>query len=284
MPADIEAVKTFWENNPLFSGESKHVPGSREFFEEHARVYYEDCHAGNLDEATFIPESLNGKVVLDLGCGVGFWTIEIQKRRRCRAFYSGDLTEAALCLTRKRLECYGLSAELSQQNAEAMTYPDGFFDHVNCQGVVHHTPDTERAVHEIARVLRPGGTASISVYYRNIFVRAWPIIAPMGRCFARLSGAKFKGRGREDIFSEMDTDKLIRLYDGAGNPVGKAYSRAQFMQMAGPYFKLEKTKIFFFPARAMPFRMPRWLHRMLADYFGFMVNFSLVRNNSPVTV
>ena len=33
-------------------------------------------------------------------------------------------------------------------------------------GVVHHSPDTPRAVAEIHRVLRPGGTARVMIYHK----------------------------------------------------------------------------------------------------------------------
>lgn len=45
-----------------------------------------------------------------------------------------------------------------QMNAEAMTFPDASFDLVCGSGILHHL-DVDAAMHEVARVLRPGGTA-----------------------------------------------------------------------------------------------------------------------------
>ena len=110
--------------------------------------------------------------VIDLGCGIGFWLIEFWQRGY-RNLTGADLSDASLNIARRRCELYGVKAELYQANAEALDFADASFDHVNCQGVIHHTPDTKAALDEIARVLIPGGTASVSVYYQNFVLRNW---------------------------------------------------------------------------------------------------------------
>ena len=274
MPKTIEDVKTFWEENPLFSGESAHEAGTKEFFEQHRKVYYEDVFAGKFKDEKFMPKNLENSKVLDLGCGVGFWTIEIQQKRKCSEFYSGDLTQQAVDTTQKRLKIYGLQSLLSIQNAEHMTYESGFFDHVNCQGVIHHTPDTDATVKEIARVLKTGGTASISVYYKNFFLRNWNKFSFLGKLLSKLGGG-MKGRGRESIFDAQDSDEITRLYDGSGNPIGKSYTNGQIVNMVSNYFEVERTFLYFFPARALPIKIPKFAHRWLANNFGFMIHLSL---------
>lgn len=183
---------------------------------------------------------------------------------------AADLTDQALVLTRKRLDAFGLRAELSQQNAEKMTFADGAFDHVNCQGVIHHTPNTEAAISEIARVLKSGGTASISVYYRNSILKMWPYVRWLGWPLAKLGGG-LKGRGRETIFLERDVNKIVRLYDGAANPIGKCYTQQQFRELLEKHFLVQETYLHFFPARALPFKIPAVLHRWLDKHLGFMI-------------
>lgn len=267
----LEDVRAFWESSPLWTGESSFEPGSIPFFEEHRSVYLADCFAGAFDLRFLPPSRPRGQQmrVLDLGCGIGFWVSEFAMRG-LRNLVAADLTEQALAITAKRLNAYGLDAELCRQNAEAMTFDNESFDHVNCQGVIHHTPDTEATVAEIARVLKPGGTASISVYYRNPILRLWPFLRWLGWPLAKLGGG-LKGRGREDIFLKRDVEEIVRLYDGADNPIGKSYTRDQFVAMLGNHFEVQETYLHFFPARALPFRIPTGLHRWFDRYLGFMI-------------
>jgi SAM-dependent methyltransferase len=268
--ADIQGVRAFWNAHPLWTGESAREPGSVAFFEEHRAVYLGDCLGGAFDPRCLPPRDADADPrVLDLGCGIGFWTSEFA-RRGYRRLVAADLTPRALDMTRRRLAQLGAEAELREENAEALSFADGSFDHVNCQGVVHHTPDTARAVGEIARVTRPGGTASLSVYHRNAILRLWPLLRWLGRPLTWLGGG-LKGRGREGIFLQPDVDEIVRLYDGADNPIGKSYTRTQFLALLEPHFEVECVYLHFFPARALPFRVPRALHRWLDRRLGFMI-------------
>lgn len=270
----VEDVRDFWNRNPLWTGESNIEPGSMAFFEEHRRICRDDCFAGNVDERIFMPKDMNAKV-LDLGCGIGFWLVEFWQRGY-RNLTGADLSDASLEIARKRCELYGVDAAFHQANAEALDFADASFDHVNCQGVIHHTPNTKAALDEIARVLKPGGTASVSVYYQNFVLRNWSFFRP----FARIAGAvgsRLKGRGRETIYSLPDADEIVRYYDGNDNPVGKAYSVIQFREMAEPHFEIEEVLYHFFPARSLPVGIPKFMHRSLDRKLPFMVYFNLRR-------
>ena len=268
---NVTDVKDFWENNPLWTGESNFSPGSIEFFEEHRSVIITDCFGGSFDQR-FLPQPMKNaqnSSILDLGCGVGFWVTEFSMRGLCN-LHAADLTEAAIQITAKRLAAYEASANLSVQNAEQLDFQDESFDHVNCQGVIHHTPNTEKCVAEIARVLKSGGTASISVYYRNSILKMWPILRFLAWPLA-LFGGGLRGRGRESIFRVKDVDQIVRLYDGSNNPIGKSYTKDAFIQMLRPHFEVEETYLHFFPARTLPFKIPSFIHKWLDKNFGFMI-------------
>ncbi len=47
-----------------------------------------------------------------------------------------------------------------------LDFPDDTFDVVYSHGVLHHTVDTEKAIAEVRRVLKPGGEAIIMLYNR----------------------------------------------------------------------------------------------------------------------
>lgn len=268
----IDDVRSFWDANPLWTGEGAAPPASRDFFNEHRSVYLADCFAGRMDERIF-PDIPRDARVLDLGCGIGFWLVEFWERG-FRNIVAADLSSTSLEIARKRCDLFGVEAEFSVQNAEATTFPRESFDHVNCQGVIHHTPSTEAALAEIAAILKPGGTASVSVYFRNALIRNWKYVRPISHAVARLGGG-LKGRGRHDMLSKPDVDDIVRRYDGAQNPIGRAYSVADFEKMADGLFEIEAVYGHFFPARALPVPMPRFLHRQLDQRLPFMVYFNL---------
>ncbi len=262
---DIEAVRQFWNQHPLFVGEARHAAGERAFFEEHRRIIVAE-HSGAIDPI-FTRDIRPGQRVLDVGCGIGFW---VQHLSATGALVSAcDLTPAAVEITRQRIAMYGLSADVQVGNAEALPYADGQFDHVNCQGVIHHTPDTARCIAEFARVLRPGGTASVSVYYRSLVLespRLYKLVVGLARPFV-----KVPGRGREQMLLAATPDELVRQYDGAGNPIGRAYTRDEFRALLGNHLELVEFRRFGFPRRFLPIGVPDAVHRTLSRSFGLML-------------
>lgn len=271
---NIIEIKLFWENNPLFKGESEHEFGTKEFFEEHRRVYLEDVFNNNIEKFNILPSLSNIENLLDLGCGVGFWSIELQKRFFIKKFYGCDLTETAIKSTSTRLREYSLDGNLSVQNGEQTNYEDSFFDFINCQGVIHHTENPEKMIREIHRILCDKGEASISVYYKNFFIRNWHYLRIFGTIFHKF-GIKFKGRGRESILSIKNTDEITRLYDGDQNPKGIAYSKSDIESILYKYFNIEECFLYYFPTRIFPFKFTKSFHHFLSKYFGFMIGYKL---------
>src|SRR5438034_8549770 len=139
-----ERVREFWQQHPCGTKFSDAEMGSREFFERIERHRYE--------KEWHIPAAANftgtrGLKVLEIGCGMG---TDGAQFARAGADYTGiDLTEAAIELARRRFECSGLQGEFRVADAENLDFADGSFDLVYSHGVLHHTPDTARAVHEI---------------------------------------------------------------------------------------------------------------------------------------
>jgi 2-polyprenyl-3-methyl-5-hydroxy-6-metoxy-1,4-benzoquinol methylase len=261
----IDDVRTFWESNPLYSGESRHDAGTPEFFAAHEAMTISE-HSGE-PEPIFFRDAERGTRVLDVGCGIGFWTLLFA--RRGVAISACDLTHRGVALTRRRLALNGLDADVRQGNAESLPYGDGAFDHVNCQGVIHHTPDPQRCVDEFARVLRPGGTACFSVYYRTLPLRH-PWLYAVTRRIASLL-LRLPGRGREQMFETRNPEELVRFYDGAENPIGIALGRDDLRALVRGKFEILEWCRIGFPRKALPIPMPDALHRLLSRWFGLMI-------------
>ncbi len=112
--------------------------------------------------------SAAGKRVLEIGVGLG---ADHQRFAEAGAVLSGvDLTPRAIELTQRRFAALGLASDLRVGDAENLDYPDATFDIVYSWGVIHHSPDTPRAVDEIFRVLKPGGVAKVMIYHARSLI------------------------------------------------------------------------------------------------------------------
>jgi len=160
-------VKEFWNRNVCQTEFIKSdEPGSKAFFEEAERVRYKYHY--------YLPELFDtiaafkpGGKLLEIGCSMG--TDLLQLARRGLKVTGIDLTEAGIELARRRFDLYDLKAELKTGDAENLPFDDNSFDSVYSFGVLHHTPDTRKAIDEVRRVLVPGGLAIIMLYHRRSF-------------------------------------------------------------------------------------------------------------------
>jgi len=104
-----------------------------------------------------------GAKVLDAGCGPGEHTIRVARLgRRVRAI---DISEAMLQEARSRVAKAGLShmVEFDRQDLTQLDLPDHSFRYVFSWGVVIHIRDIDKALHELARVVEPGGFLALWV-------------------------------------------------------------------------------------------------------------------------
>jgi SAM-dependent methyltransferase len=160
-----EAVRLHWEADPCGSKLVTAEPGTAEFYEQMERERYA-LEPFIRDFAEF--ERWRDRDVLEVGVGAG--TDFVQFARAGARLTGIDLTEAAVGLVRTRLGLEQCDANVRVGDAEALPFEDGSFDLVYSWGVLHHTPDTKRAVEEVRRVLRPGGEARIMLYSRRSWV------------------------------------------------------------------------------------------------------------------
>ena len=165
MPTYTKAdVRDFWNRNICQTEFIKGVEtGSRDFFEEAERVRYK-YHFYLPGLFDWISEQKSGAKLLEIGCGMG--TDLLQLARRDLLVTGVDLTEEGIKLAKKRFEIYGLPAELKVDDAENLSFAEDSFDVVYSFGVLHHTPDTQKSINEVYRVLKPGGLAVIMLYHK----------------------------------------------------------------------------------------------------------------------
>jgi ubiquinone/menaquinone biosynthesis C-methylase UbiE len=106
-----------------------------------------------------------GAVVLDIGIGTGFLTLGAAKAvGKAGKVIGVDLSEAMLNKAKENLSKNGLidRVEFRIGDAENIPLEDDSVDIAIGNMILHHCPDPQRAIMEMARVLRPGGKLVVS--------------------------------------------------------------------------------------------------------------------------
>lgn len=185
----------------------------------------------------------SGKDVLDAGCGIATDGINFA---RAGASYTGiDFSPSALSLAERRFNLEGKSGRFVAGSIVELPFDDGAFDLVYSNGVIHHLQETEQAVSEMHRVLRPGGVAIVMVYHRDSLNYRFTVmllrralvglllVPGMATVAARVTGERSSVlEGQRNLLQAHGLRYLLdrQLFlsnntDGPGNPLSKVYSR-----------------------------------------------------------
>lgn len=104
-----------------------------------------------------VDELAIGADVLEYGCAKGHRSVGLAGS--AKSIVGIDISDVGIAQARAQaVESGAANCDFQVMNAEALALPDAAFDLVFGSGILHHL-DLERAYGEIARVLRPGGTA-----------------------------------------------------------------------------------------------------------------------------
>ena len=279
-----ERVRAFWQEHPCGTKFADAPPGSPRFYqlvEEHR--YKKEWH---IPSAAGFEQTRNLRV-LEIGCGLG---TDGAQFARAGANYTGiDLTDAAIDLSRRRFELSKLNGRFQIADAEQLDFPDNTFDLVYSHGVLHHTPDIERAIAEVHRVLRPGGRAVVMLYHRDSYNYRINI-SILRRAGVHLlkwnAGVKLvqlvTGEPESLLLEHsvrLNTDNsylssqefLSQNTDGAGNPLARVYSRAEAAKLFHDFSQTE-LKVYFLNKKWIPLLgslLPKTVESKLAERWGW---------------
>ena len=103
------------------------------------------------------------KSVLDLGCAGGFMAEALDDRG---AKVTG-IDPAAQAIEAARIHAKDRSIAYDVGVGEDLPYDDNAFDVVVCVDVLEHVQDLTKVIHEVARVLKPGGLFLFDTINRN---------------------------------------------------------------------------------------------------------------------
>jgi ubiquinone/menaquinone biosynthesis C-methylase UbiE len=172
-----QEIQNWWAANPMtygaVHGRTEYADGARdfgtpEFFQRLDQEFYSwnsPLHGARPFDRLFPYTEYAGKKVLEIGCGLGTMIMNwAQAGARVTAV---DLNPTSVRETKRRFELLGLEADVRLMDGNQLELPDAAFDYVYSWGVLHHSPDLERSLAEMMRVLKPGGGFGLMLYNRR---------------------------------------------------------------------------------------------------------------------
>jgi len=200
--------------------------GTREFFDKVERHRYTEYAPWMRSVMGF--DSFAGAKLLEIGCGMGTDLMQFARGgARCTGV---DLTPRSIEITRHRFALYNVPGDFMIADGEHLPFANASFDVVYSNGVLHHTPDTERAIREAHRVLRPGGIAKVMLYHRHSLNYWGEMILHRGL----LRGELLRGSSPEEIMS-----RYVEYSEHGGRPLVKVYSRREARVLFAPFSEIK---------------------------------------------
>jgi SAM-dependent methyltransferase len=150
-----------------------------------------------------------GQAVLDVACGTGVVARTAADRMGGHGRVVGaDLNEGMLAVAGRLRP----DIEWRQADAGDLPFPDGSFDAVLCQSALMFFPDRVRALREMARVARAGGTVAVQAWD---LLDAQPGYGALYAAFARHLGPEATELGGT-LWALGDLELLGSLFEAAG--------------------------------------------------------------------
>jgi glycosyltransferase involved in cell wall biosynthesis/ubiquinone/menaquinone biosynthesis C-methylase UbiE len=234
-----------WNNNPVGSETARAAqPNTLEWFQEVERYRYEIYAPWMPRVMEFTKHS--GEQVLEVGGGMG--TDLAQFASNGAIVTDVDLSGGHLQIAQENFHLRGLIGRFVHHDAETLPFDDDTFDLVYSNGVLHHTPNTGRAVGEILRVLKPGGRAIVMVYAENS-LQYWRNLV------------WHYGMKSGDLASRSMADIMSRSVERTGNdarPLVKVYTKPRLRALFRDFADIRIVQ-----RQISPELVPRRLRRLL---------------------
>lgn len=184
-----------------------------DYYTSHSKKRYElepyICNFARFNEGS-------NKDVLEIGVGMGADHLEWAKSKP-KSLTGIDLTIRAITHTKKRFSLEGFESELKVADAEDLPFEDNSFDLIYSWGVLHHSPDTQQAINEVYRVLRPGGVARIMIYHKYsitgymLWIRYALLKGRLNRSLNDIYGNYLESPGTK-AFTQNETQKMLKKF------------------------------------------------------------------------
>jgi ubiquinone/menaquinone biosynthesis C-methylase UbiE len=180
--------------------------------------------------------SLEGKRVLDIGCGSGGVTLYLLQKHKAAHVTGFDVEEPVIRHAIERAALFGLTAQASfvQAAPGRLPFEDEAFDLVFSKDALLHVPDKDALFAEIFRVLKPGGEFAASNWMIGHDGEPSPemkaYIEAEGLSFSMASPARYLDAIKRAGFVETSYDDRNAWY--------RETARRELGQLKGPlYYK-----------------------------------------------
>lgn len=166
----------------------------------------------------FRPEDLAGKLVLDVGCGMGRFA---EVATRWGAHVVGiDLSLAAEVAARNLAD---RSASIFQADVFKLPFAPESFDYIYSIGVLHHTPNCEQAFKALPKLLKPDGRIAIWLYSSY---NAWYKMSDVYRNVTKRMSPRFLHKLCYGSIPLYGVHQVLRKIPGIGRPMSGALAYA----------------------------------------------------------
>lgn len=112
---------------------------------------------------TIINEHIKDKVVLDMGCGSGRYTIALALLG-AKKVVGVDLFAQSYQISQRIAQERGLNIEFSESDFLSLPFDDDSFDFIFCNGTIHHSKSIKDGIKEFIRVLKKGKKGFLYMY------------------------------------------------------------------------------------------------------------------------
>ncbi|MDP7195614.1 MAG: class I SAM-dependent methyltransferase [SAR202 cluster bacterium] len=190
---DKNDVRDFWENKvPFFETERS--------LKDIDLSYLELTDKTHLLYSPFLNTirkdlSKKGKTIIEVGCGGGMDSRAFAKLGL--DVITLDLNRRSCEVTKKGYHLLNLQMNVIQADAENLPFRSNCVDIVYSFGTLHHTPDTQKAVHEIYRIVKH--SVFVMLYNKNLSYYAKKI--------------RHNQKTKQEIFNMYDNTVLSKLYN-----------------------------------------------------------------------
>ena len=110
---------------------------------------------------------LNGKLILDAGCGSGRLTSNLAQEAKNSTVIGIDISDGALVANERAMK--STNHHVVQCDINNLPFRKGLFDVIWSQGVIHHTQNTYKSFKKLLEIISPNGQIYILLYPNYIF-------------------------------------------------------------------------------------------------------------------